>query len=256
ESAGRWVDSGAEDGGSDYIPLSTPSPKRSGKRNASSPEPSTEGEASDPPVAKRARVLSNEVEVLEDLDHIQTPRTPSNRKAKKTSRTRDIAAFFGDAFRVPGTTKVLRQCNLCRPTERVTDYVTTLRRHLEAHHKHEYRKWCKASNFTSQLPGFKKAAKLKQVESLIQSTLDNNLVPRSLIPEYSDQNFCDAAIEWLVATDQPLSALDNPKFHKMINIAAKAKSGVKIPSRKEMRADVVSKFAKHLIDMRRVLNVR
>ncbi|KAF8876423.1 hypothetical protein BD779DRAFT_1449448, partial [Infundibulicybe gibba] len=45
---------------------------------------------------------------------------------------------------------------------------------------------------------------------------------------YSDQLFRDAAIEWLVSTDQPLAALEHPKFINMINIVARATNGVVI----------------------------
>ncbi|KAF8520900.1 hypothetical protein BU17DRAFT_65121 [Hysterangium stoloniferum] len=40
-------------------------------------------------------------------------------------------------------------------------------------------------------------------------------------------------IEWLVSTDQPIQALEHPAFQNMMNIAACAKDGVKIPNHKQ-----------------------
>ncbi|KIJ32660.1 hypothetical protein M422DRAFT_85088, partial [Sphaerobolus stellatus SS14] len=56
--------------------------------------------------------------------------------------------------------------------------------------------------------------------------------PTERVIPYSDNLFREAAIEWLIATDQiqaiyPIQALEHPKFHEMINIASQAKNGVK-----------------------------
>ncbi|KAG1853818.1 hypothetical protein C8R48DRAFT_610667, partial [Suillus tomentosus] len=56
---------------------------------------------------------------------------------------------------------------------------------------------------------------------------------------YSDKLFKQAAIEWLVAMDQPIQALEHLKFQEMIDIASQATNSVKIPSRKATRAEIM-----------------
>ncbi|KAG1822260.1 hypothetical protein EV424DRAFT_1274081, partial [Suillus variegatus] len=48
------------------------------------------------------------------------------------------------------------------------------------------------------------------------------------IVPYVDSLFKQAAIEWLIATDQPIQAFEHPKFKEMIDVAAQATNGVKI----------------------------
>ncbi|KAH9957375.1 hypothetical protein BJV74DRAFT_789813, partial [Russula compacta] len=54
---------------------------------------------------------------------------------------------------------------------------------------------------------------------------------------------------------QLISALDHLKFKEMIDIAACATNGVKIPSRKATRNEIKSLFKKHLTDLKLRLNV-
>ncbi|KAJ7144649.1 hypothetical protein C8R44DRAFT_575549, partial [Mycena epipterygia] len=63
----------------------------------------------------------------------------------------------------------------------------------------------------------------------VQPTLDPHLFEMSakeVIIPYSDALFRQAAIEWLVATHQPVDAFEDPRFVNMINIASCAKNGV------------------------------
>ncbi|KAF8802827.1 hypothetical protein BYT27DRAFT_7063060, partial [Phlegmacium glaucopus] len=110
----------------------------------------------------------------------------------------------------------------------------TLRRHLESHHLTSYNKWCTDNSFESKLPKALKAqrnAKIAEDRSK-QSSIDPHLrerVERERVIPYSDTLFRDAAIEWLVATDQPIQALEHPSFKNMIDIASRATNGVKLP---------------------------
>ncbi|KAH9987894.1 hypothetical protein BJV77DRAFT_918932, partial [Russula vinacea] len=73
---------------------------------------------------------------------------------------------------------------------------------------------------------------------------------------YTDQSFCQAAIEWLIATDQPLCALEHPKFKEMIDIAARATNRVKLPGQKSTRAEIIRLlFKNHLTSLKSRLNV-
>ncbi|KAG1823968.1 uncharacterized protein BJ212DRAFT_1215943, partial [Suillus subaureus] len=55
-----------------------------------------------------------------------------------------------------------------------------------------------------------------------------------------------AAIEWLVAMDQPIQALKHLKFQEMINVASWATNGVKIPGRKAICTKIMQIFKNHL----------
>ncbi|KAJ7181815.1 hypothetical protein C8R46DRAFT_885243, partial [Mycena filopes] len=137
--------------------------------------------------------------------------------------------------------------------------LSTNRRHMATYHAPEYHKWAEENNFESRLEADVKARKAAAAEAqkLQQQTLDAHLRerPERVIP-YSDQVFRDAALEWLIATDQPIAALEHPKFKEMINIASRATDGVKIPSRKNTREEIVKLFKKQLDHLRARLNVR
>ncbi|KJA12714.1 hypothetical protein HYPSUDRAFT_116501, partial [Hypholoma sublateritium FD-334 SS-4] len=104
----------------------------------------------------------------------------------------------------------------------------TLRRHIEAVHSVPYNTWCAKNDFVSKLPKAtkirneaKKAAEAAKQQSSIEPHLEERKVKERVIP-YSDALFKQAAIEWLIATDQPLQALEHPKFHEMIAVASRA----------------------------------
>ncbi|KAI0245465.1 hypothetical protein BJV78DRAFT_1111205, partial [Lactifluus subvellereus] len=73
---------------------------------------------------------------------------------------------------------------------------------------------------------------------------------------YTDNAFREAAIEWLISSDQPIQALEHPKFKEMIDLAGRAKNGVKIPGRKRVRTAIMQKFKTYLTTLRVRLNVR
>ncbi|KAJ7247539.1 hypothetical protein C8J57DRAFT_1080746 [Mycena rebaudengoi] len=99
-----------------------------------------------------------------------------------------------------------------------------------------YRAWCKKNNFESKLEddiSARQKAVADAEESkgkLHQQTLDPHMrdKPERVVPD-SDSAFRDAALEWLIANDQPIDAFNHPKFKEMINIASRAPNGVKIP---------------------------
>ncbi|KAJ6538697.1 hypothetical protein DFH09DRAFT_930198 [Mycena vulgaris] len=125
---------------------------------------------------------------------------------------------------------------------------TTLRRHLESDHCNTYRRWAAKEGFPSALPGDRRAAAATEAATS-QPTLKAHLKeipPKEVIIPYSDEAFREAAIEWLIATDQPIDALEHPKFKEMIDISARAKDGVRIPGRKSTRVEIINPFKKRL----------
>ena len=105
----------------------------------------------------------------------------------------------------------------------IVDQATTPRRHLQVFHsvgliftalelhvyastyyyQGRYRKWAQDTNFESKLPG--DILKRKAAAEQVTRTLDRDLrekKPAERIVKYSDCAFHQAAIEWLVASDQ------------------------------------------------------
>ncbi|KAF8960961.1 hypothetical protein BDZ97DRAFT_1665051, partial [Flammula alnicola] len=135
----------------------------------------------------------------------------------------------------------------------IVSEVTTLRRHIEWKHRPLYDKWCERNDFESKLPKAQKAADREK-----QSSLDPHLEerqPRERTIPYSDALFREAAVEWLVSTDQPIQAFEHPSFKKMIDIAARATHGVTLPNRKATRKHIIQLFKKNLTGLRERLKV-
>ena len=87
-------------------------------------------------------------------------------------------------------------------------------------HQGTYRKWAKKAKFKSKL--YSDIQKRKQAAKTATRTLDGDLrerKPSDRVVPYSDKSFRQAAIEWLVATDQSLQALEHPRFKAMIELA-------------------------------------
>jgi len=69
--------------------------------------------------------------------------------------------------------------------------------------KGKYRNWAKTIKFISKLPGDIKAC--KQEAEKVNHTLDRDFTEKKMserVIRYSDKLFRQAAVEWLVATDQ------------------------------------------------------
>ncbi|KAG1828240.1 hypothetical protein EV424DRAFT_1318507 [Suillus variegatus] len=147
-------------------------------------------------------------------------------------------------------------CSTCRGHCIIVNKPTTLRRHAEARFVGKYRKWAKANSFTSKLPGDVAAEKKKVTQA--QQTIDVHVteckISERVIP-YSDQLFRKAAIEWLITTDQPIQALEHPRFKEMMDVASRATQGVKILGRKATRAEIMRMFKTHLTRLKKKLNV-
>ncbi|PCH45151.1 hypothetical protein WOLCODRAFT_124596, partial [Wolfiporia cocos MD-104 SS10] len=143
-------------------------------------------------------------------------------------RRRDIDQFFDAPYIVEteNGSKKRRLCKLCGGNKPVVNEATTMRRHLQSVHSGTYHEWAAKNNFKSMLPNdIKKQKEAKQSDK--QTQLDPHLRKRSeCIPPYSHLAFRQATIEWLVSTDQPLQALEHPAFRNMIQIAARATTGV------------------------------
>ncbi|KAG2352094.1 hypothetical protein BDR07DRAFT_1315465, partial [Suillus spraguei] len=106
----------------------------------------------------------------------------------------------------------------------------------------KYRQWAKKHSFESMLPGDIKAWKEKAEQA--QQTINSHLTECKR-----------AAIEWLVATDQPIQALDHPKFQDMIDVALWATNRVKIPGHQATCAEIMRIFKNHLTRLQMTLNV-
>ncbi|KAF9456062.1 hypothetical protein BDZ94DRAFT_1178523, partial [Collybia nuda] len=123
----------------------------------------------------------------------------------------------------------------------------TLRRHMAAAHKGVYHRWCKASGFVSMLPEDARARKLataaqSRTEQTHVDTHFPTLKPEDKPTPYSDEVFQEAALRWLIETDQPIQAFEHPSFKNMINIAACATRGIKLPDRKQTRTAILQEF--------------
>ncbi|KAI6004192.1 hypothetical protein EDD15DRAFT_2156344 [Pisolithus albus] len=149
-----------------------------------------------------------------------------------------------------------------RKPVRIVSEATTLRWHLEATHRAEYLKWAAENDFTSMLPRDTKQRREDSAALSTQSSLNAHLVQRVPMVRYSDAGFHDAAVQWVIETDQashlsfePVHALQHPAFEKMISIASKATNGVDIPTWKQTRQKIIDLFKTNLRNLRKHLQV-
>ncbi|KAF8220071.1 hypothetical protein L208DRAFT_1335863, partial [Tricholoma matsutake] len=82
----------------------------------------------------------------------------------------------------------------------------TLRRHMESNHKVVYQTWAEKNKFSSMLlRDAQKCCRDAQAASEVQSCLDSHLREKPqkerMVP-YTNEIFHEAAIKWLVSTDQ------------------------------------------------------
>ncbi|KAJ6593318.1 hypothetical protein B0H19DRAFT_17359 [Mycena capillaripes] len=177
----------------------------------------------------------------------------------RTNPSADVLHFSGKTFYKPSkdgsADKLHRTCTICNK-DLVAD-VSTHRRHYTKFHKSEYHAWCDQNDVESKLEEdvkarqqAQKAEELKQ-KVLKQQSLDSYLreKPARLAP-YTDELLLDAAIQWLIATDQ--DALTHPKFKEMIDIAARATEGVNLPNSAQTRDAIIKLFH----DQMNKLNIR
>ncbi|KAE9382730.1 hypothetical protein BT96DRAFT_743779, partial [Gymnopus androsaceus JB14] len=78
----------------------------------------------------------------------------------------------------------------------------------------------KPMNFTSIIPKDVKIRKnAAEPAAASQTVIDDHAVPlprKEWVLPYSDELFQQAAIEWLIETDQPISALEHPRFRRLV----------------------------------------
>ncbi|KAJ7146956.1 hypothetical protein C8R44DRAFT_599361, partial [Mycena epipterygia] len=138
--------------------------------------------------------------------------------------------------------------------------VSTHRRHYAKFHKSEYHAWCETNDFESKLGEDVKArqkADEHKNKLLKQQTIDPHLREKPARPTpYTDELLLDAAIKWLIATDQPIDALTHPKFKEMIDIAARATEGVNLPNREQTREAIIRLFHDQMSQLKLRLHVR
>ncbi|KAJ3522295.1 hypothetical protein NMY22_g11953 [Coprinellus aureogranulatus] len=191
--------------------------------------------------------VSSSGEEEEEVEVIEAP-GPSD-------ATADIKAFWGPVEEKDGKPK--RKCKQCKTPTYKTFHTSTLRHHTGAFHRPKYYEWCKANKFASMLPDDRKDAAKKEAEKLNQTTIDKHLAePDEVIVPYTDALFIDAATEWLIRTNQPVSALEHPSFRNMISVASRCPTGVKIkvPGRKATKNHIMKLFDRSLRDLRKRLN--
>ncbi|KAH9012604.1 hypothetical protein EDB83DRAFT_2233687, partial [Lactarius deliciosus] len=132
----------------------------------------------------------------------------------------------------------------------------TLRRHAAAVHSRRYRKWCDSNHFDSMLPQDSK--KRKRVEKDCQSLVIDHFGPddptKRPIP-FSEKALQTAALEWMVATNQPIRAFSHPAFKKMLDIVSRANRSIRLPSPKQSRAQIIKMFKQQLRLLQDRLNV-
>ncbi|KAF7344634.1 putative AC transposase [Mycena venus] len=185
----------------------------------------------------------------------------------RTNPSADVLHFSGKTFHKRGkdgdSGKLYRTCTIC-DKDLVAD-VSTNRRHYAKFHKTEYHAWCKTNDFESKLKedveARQKAQKAEELKKkiLTQQSLDPHLREKPARPApYTDELLLDAAIQWLIATDQvstsslcyhlltllqqPIDALTHPKFKEMMDIAARATEGVNLPNSAQTRDAIIKLF--------------
>ncbi|KAG6871942.1 hypothetical protein C0992_010055, partial [Termitomyces sp. T32_za158] len=170
-------------------------------------------------------------------------------KASSKKPNIDLEYFFEPPTALSENDKSSRRiCKLCKSITKqentLVNQHTTLRRHLASKHKGAYYKWCKTTGFISMLPQDTKARcqEASNARSMEQTTVDSHFQKLEAGGQkilYSNEFFREAAIQWLVETDQPLQAFEHPSFVNMINIASKATRDISLPNRKQTRESIM-----------------
>ncbi|KAF9553129.1 hypothetical protein CPC08DRAFT_646011, partial [Agrocybe pediades] len=127
-----------------------------------------------------------------------------------------------------------------------------------------YLTWCKSNNFLSMLAEDTSARRVEEEENakkaLRQTQVNFPIAEKAEVEEpvqpYSDALFREAAIQWLVETNQPIACVEHPSFKKMIDVAARATKGVNIPTRKKTHDAIIQEFKEQMNALSERLNVR
>ncbi|KAG2151179.1 uncharacterized protein EDB93DRAFT_1103143 [Suillus bovinus] len=186
-------------------------------------------------------IVDNERDANGFLKDMQVMDIDEPKKSHQEQRSRDtnkkISAPYSD-----DKGKKYHHCMLCsKKTKKPVAFVNevmTMHRHMEALHWNEYIQWADHNKFTSMLPRDIKCRKLDTAADS-QARLDAHLSdkkPKDRIIPYSDALFCDAAIKWLIETDQPINAINHKSFKYMIDTAT--------------RQAIIDLFKRNLTDLR------
>ncbi|KAH7924808.1 hypothetical protein BV22DRAFT_1012537, partial [Leucogyrophana mollusca] len=138
--------------------------------------------------------------------------------------------------------------------------VTTCRRHIQFKHSGLYHTWCDKNGFESKLPDdVKKRKEAIALANAKQARIDGHLrepAPTERVIPYTDALYREASCEWLIETNQPIQAVDHPKFRLMIDIASRATNGVIVPNRNATRREIMDMFKRQMTKLKERLNVR
>ncbi|KAG1838015.1 hypothetical protein DFJ58DRAFT_846224 [Suillus subalutaceus] len=118
-----------------------------------------------------------------------------------------------DADGANGKVKKHRKCKMCLKACILVNEISTLHRHAEAKFSGKYREWAKEHLFESMLPGDVKARKDNAAQQSINAHLTEWKLAEKVV-SYLDKLFKQAAIKWLVATDQPIQALETSEIQR------------------------------------------
>ncbi|KIK94974.1 hypothetical protein PAXRUDRAFT_67625, partial [Paxillus rubicundulus Ve08.2h10] len=122
-----------------------------------------------------------------------------------------------------------------------------------------YHKWCKDNNFKYKLPDDVKACKTAATAANMRQGILNEHVqeiePGEYVLPYMDKLFCEAAVEWLITTNQLRFIFYHPSFKKMIEIASRVTKGVVIPNCKATQAEIIDIFKRQMTRLCEHLNV-
>ncbi|KAI0282709.1 hypothetical protein BC826DRAFT_921438, partial [Russula brevipes] len=91
-----------------------------------------------------------------------------------------------------------------------------------------------------------------------QSQVDDHFVhvkPEDRPAPFSDALFEDAAIQWLIETDQPVAAFEHHTFQNMIHMASRATRTVNIPKRNQTCDEIIAQFKAQMMKLKELLNV-
>ncbi|KAI0293023.1 hypothetical protein B0F90DRAFT_1582275, partial [Multifurca ochricompacta] len=120
--------------------------------------------------------------------------------------------------------------------------------------------WCKSTGFLSMLPEDANARRKEVLEKEMEQTqVDKHFHPvdpdSKPLPYTDDRYIKEAAIQWLIETDQSISAFEHPSFQHMIHLASRATRSIKIPNRKQMHDKIITLFKMQMTKLKDCLNI-
>ncbi|KAI9440271.1 hypothetical protein F5148DRAFT_989071 [Russula earlei] len=94
---------------------------------------------------------------------------------------------------------------------------------MTIYHQGPYRCWCKSSDFYLMLPKDAKTRHKEALDKVMEQSQVNDhfhpMNPDDRPTPYSDEVFKEAALQWLIKTDQ-ITTFEHPSFLNMINIVS------------------------------------